>query len=86
MGDESSLLSRNFAYVTSAGIRAFLTCSSQIYMREMIEERRQSASDGADRQADLFTNLVSGTSLDATEKTVDQLSDEELMGKSLLLV
>lgn len=45
-------------------------------MREMIEERRQSASG----QSDLFTNLINGTSLDADEKTIDQFSDEELMG------
>lgn len=46
-------------------------------MREMIEERREIASEG---QADLFTNLINGTSQDATEKGVDQLSDEELVG------
>lgn len=48
-------------------------------MREMIEERRQNPSS----QADLFTNLINGTSLDEDEKTVDELSDEELMGTCL---
>lgn len=54
-------------------------------MREMIEERRQSASEGG-AQADLFTNLINGTSLDMDEKAVDQLSDEELMGMGLLVM
>jgi cytochrome P450 len=46
-------------------------------MREMIRERRQSASEG---RSDLFTHLVKATSLDPKERTVNQLSDEDLMG------
>jgi len=46
-------------------------------MREMIKERRQSASEG---KSDLFTNLINGTSLDPKEKTTDKLSDDDLMG------
>jgi hypothetical protein len=49
-------------------------------MREMIRERRESASEG---KSDLFTNLINGTSLDPKERAADKLSDDELMGMYL---
>ncbi|KIM26471.1 hypothetical protein M408DRAFT_330617 [Serendipita vermifera MAFF 305830] len=52
----------------------------------MIDERRQSATDGANGQADLFTNLINGTSSEEVGKSFDQLSDEELMGTSASLL
>lgn len=58
----------------------------RVHMREMIEERRQSAIDGSHGQADLFTNLINGTSLEEDEKTIDQLTDEELMGNVFIFL
>jgi hypothetical protein len=46
-------------------------------MREMLRERRRSASEG---KSDLFTNLINGASLDPKERAADQLSDDDLMG------
>jgi hypothetical protein len=46
-------------------------------MLEMIEERRQSASEG---KSDLFTNLIKATSQDPDQRTARQLSDNDLMG------
>lgn len=57
---------------------------TRVYMREMIEERRQSAASSD--QADIFTNLINGTSLDENEKAADQLSDEELMGNVFIFL
>lgn len=58
----------------------------RVYMREMIDERRQSATDGANGQADLFTNLINGTSSEEVGKSFDQLSDEELMGNVFIFL
>ncbi|KIM26472.1 hypothetical protein M408DRAFT_193558 [Serendipita vermifera MAFF 305830] len=57
-----------------------------VYMREMIEERRQSAAAESDSQADLFTNLINGTSLEEEEKDGDGLTDEELMGNVFIFL
>lgn len=65
-------------------IRAFKEL--RVYMREMIDERRQSATDGANGQADLFTNLINGTSSEEVGKSFDQLSDEELMGNVFIFL
>lgn len=48
-------------------------------MSEMIEER-QSISDNGSHKADIFTNLINGTSLDTDEKEDSQLLKDELMG------
>jgi hypothetical protein len=45
----------------------------------MIEERQNAPGDGG-RRADLFTNLINGTSWDTEEKEDNQLLKDELMG------
>lgn len=57
----------------------------RVYMSEMIEERQNAPGDGS-RRADLFTNLINGTSLDTEEKEDNQLLKDELMGNIFIFL
>jgi hypothetical protein len=52
-------------------------------MREMIEDSQGTPEEGNQR-ADLFANLIDGTSLHTDEKEDSQLRKEELMGTAEL--